>query len=70
MNEEEYVSDLGRKLEYGIILARKRMLHEKALRNQDVIITDSNDRIIRVPAKDIIAARKEFQRRVEIDCFR
>lgn len=61
MNEEQYLSSMGQKLEQGIFLARKRMLHEKALRNQDVIIADSNGNILRVPAKEIIASHKEFQ---------
>lgn len=61
MTEEQRITEMGRKLEHGIFLARKRMLHEKALHNQDVILADSNGEIIRVPAKDIIASRKEFQ---------
>lgn len=61
MTEEQYLSNLGKKLEYGIFLARKRMLHEKALRNQDVIIADNNGRIVSISAKEIIATHKEFQ---------
>lgn len=61
MTEEQHFTEMGRKIEHGIFLARKRMLHEKALHGQCVILTDSNGDIVRVPAKDIIASRKEFQ---------
>lgn len=61
MTEKKHLSEMGRKIERGIFLARKRMLHEKALHGQDLILADDNGNIVRVPAKDIIANHKEFQ---------
>lgn len=52
--------NLGERLEQGILLARKRMLHEKSLRGQDLVLGDGNGGIVRVPAKDVIAAHKEY----------
>lgn len=61
MTEEQQVEEMAKKLEHGIMLARKRMLHEKALHNQEVILGDSDGRIYSVPAKEIIANYKEYQ---------
>lgn len=55
MNSDLNKLDIGERLEQGIRLARKRMLQEKALRNQDVIVGDGNGGIVRIHAKDIVA---------------
>jgi len=61
MNNNSGSQDLGEKLEQGILLARKRMLREKSLRGQDIILGDGKGGIIRMPAKDFIAANKDYQ---------
>ena len=49
------VQDLAERLRDGLAIAEQRMLEEKALRNQDVIVCDDNDNIQRIPAKELIA---------------
>lgn len=59
--ENNSTQNLGERLEQGILLARKRMLHEKSLHDQDVILGDGNGGIVRIPAKDVIASNKMYQ---------
>ena len=49
------VQDLAERLRDGLAIAEQRMLEEKALRNQDVIVCDENDNIQRIPAKELIS---------------
>mgnify|MGYP006896783994 CR=1 FL=1 len=49
------VQELAEKLRDGLAVAEQRMLEEKALRDQDVIVCDDNDNIQRIPAKELIA---------------
>ena len=49
------VQELAEKLRDGLAIAEQRMLEEKALRGQDVILCDDNDNIQRIPAKELIA---------------
>ncbi len=55
------VQDFNEKLRQGLELAEKRMLQEKALRNQNVVICDADDNIRYVPAKQVIADNPIFQ---------
>ncbi len=59
LNKE--VQDFNEKLRKGLELAEKRMLQEKALRNQNVVICDADDNIRYVPAKQVIADNPIFQ---------
>lgn len=61
MTEEQKRYEMGKRLEQGIFLARKRMLHEKALHNRDIILGDGKGGIVRVSAKDFLAEHKEYQ---------
>jgi len=61
MTNEQKMDSMRQRLEQGILLARKRMLHEKSLRGQDVILGDGNSGIVRIPAKEMIAAHKDCQ---------
>lgn len=61
MTREQETEKLGKRLEEGIILARKRMLHEKALHGQNIILGDGKGGIVSVPAKDIIAQYPMYQ---------
>ena len=45
----------------GLELAEKRMLQEKALRNQDVVVCGADQVIRRIPAKQVIADNPIFQ---------
>lgn len=49
------------KVEQGLLLAYKRMLHEKALHNRDVVIGDGKGGVRYVSAKEIIATHPEYQ---------
>jgi len=60
MSEKE-IQEFNKKLLYGLELAEKRMLQEKALRGQSVVVCDSENNILRIPAKQIIAENKIFQ---------
>lgn len=54
---EEYL----RVLDEGLAESEKLMLQEKAANNEDVINADSNGKIVRIPAKDIIAKYPQYQ---------
>jgi hypothetical protein len=49
------VQDLAERLRDGLAIAEQKMLEEKALRGQDVIVCDDNDNIQRIPAKELLA---------------
>lgn len=46
--------EFSEKLKAGIELAGKRMLQDKALRGEDVIVSSDGKTIQRIPAKDLI----------------
>ena len=50
MSNEEF----SRKIKAGIELAGKRMIADKALHGEDVIICDSDNVIKRIPAKQFV----------------
>ena len=54
MSEEE-INELKNKLIYGLQLAEKRMLQEKALHDECVIVQKPGEEIQHIPAKQIIA---------------
>ena len=55
------IEDFNEKLRRGLELAEKRMLQEKALKNQDVVVCASDQIIRRIPAKQVIAENPAFQ---------
>lgn len=55
MSDKE-ISDFSNKLKRGLEIAEKRMLEEKALRNEDIIVCDADNNIRRIPAKQLLAA--------------
>jgi len=52
-------------IQMGVRLARLRMLKEKALHNQDVVLGDAEGKVIYVPAKDLV---EEAQRLYDEIC--
>ncbi len=60
MSDKE-IKEFREKLNKGLLLAEKRMLQEKALRGEDVVVCDRNNHIIRKPAAQVIAENKIFQ---------
>jgi hypothetical protein len=55
------IKEFEKKLIYGLTLAEKRMLQEKALREEFVIMQSADGEIRRVPAKQVIAENVIFQ---------
>ncbi len=53
--------EFSEKLKRGLEIAEKRMLKEKALRGQDVIVCDENNNIRRIPAEEVISKNPIFQ---------
>ena len=48
------IIEFGEKLQHGLALAERRMLEEKALRGQDIIVCDNDGAIRRIPAAEAI----------------
>ena len=48
--------EFSEKLKAGIELAGKRMLEEKALRGEDIIVSSDGKTIERIPASQVIAS--------------
>lgn len=58
---DKEAKEFTEKLDRGLELAEKRMLQEKALRNEDVIVCGEDNIIRRIPAKEVIANNPIFQ---------
>lgn len=61
MSERQKLSARAQLLYDGVRLAHQRMLREKALRGQNVVISDDNGVIKEVPAKDILEQYEEYR---------
>ena len=55
MSDKEF-QDLNRKLDAGLQLAHRRMLEEKALHNETVVVSNAEGKIEYIPAKDVLAS--------------
>lgn len=55
------VHELSEKLKHGLELAEKRMLQEKALRGECVVVCDQDNNIQYIPAKQVIDENSIFQ---------
>lgn len=42
------------KLNYGLALAERRMLEEKALHGEDIVVCDADNNIHRIPASEAL----------------
>ena len=51
MSNKEY----SEKIKAGIELAGKRMLEEKAMRGEDIIVSSDGKTIERIPAREVLA---------------
>lgn len=60
MSDKE-VKEFMAKLDAGLKLAEKRMLQEKALRNETVVIYSEKEGIQYIPAKQVISENAMFQ---------
>jgi len=50
------IKDFTHKLETGLRLAERRMLEEKALHNETVVVSNAEGKIEYIPAKDVLAS--------------
>ena len=55
MSDKEF-QDLNRKLDAGLRLAHQRMLEEKALHNETIVVSNAEGKIEYIPAKDVLAS--------------
>ena len=55
MTDQE-IQDLNNKLDIGLRLAERRMLEEKALHNETVVVSNAEGKIEYIPAKDVLAS--------------
>ena len=60
MSDKE-IQEYSEKLLHGLELAEKRMLKEKALRGQSVVVSKDGHTIEYIPAQKVIAENKIFQ---------
>ena len=60
MSDKE-VKEFMAKLDAGLKLAEKRMLQEKTLRNESVVVYSEEQGIQRIPAKQVISENAMFQ---------
>jgi hypothetical protein len=55
MSDKEY-KELDQKLDKGLKLAQRRMLEEKALHNETVVVSNAEGKIEYIPAKEVLAS--------------
>ena len=61
MNEHEF-EDLLQKIEAGLALGEKQLLHERALHDDTIVVYDpEQDAIVRVPAKEVLEKHPELR---------
>lgn len=58
MKENMSNKEFSEKLKAGIELAGKRMLLEKAMRGENIIVCDADNNIQRIPASQVIASNQ------------
>ena len=61
MSEKEF-KEFQDKLDKGLLLAEKRMLEEKALHGQSVVVINDDGKIIHIPASQVLADNEIFQK--------
>ena len=52
------VMEFSEKLKCGLEIAEKRMLEEKAMRGEDIIVSSDGKTIERIPAREVLANNK------------
>jgi hypothetical protein len=55
------VQDFSEKLRRGLLLAEKKMLQEKALHGESIVVCDNDNNSVRIPASEVIAQHKAFR---------
>lgn len=52
---DEDINELSEKIHHGLRLAEYRMLKEKALHDEDIVVCDKANNIVYIPAKAALA---------------
>ncbi|MBP5714116.1 MAG: hypothetical protein J6X07_05405 [Prevotella sp.] len=52
------VREFSEKLKSGLEIAEKRMLEEKAMRGEDIIVSSDGKTIERIPAREVLAKKQ------------
>lgn len=60
MSEQEIEEFLAR-LEEGLLESQKIMLKEKALHDESVVVMDDDDKIVSIPAKEVLRTHPELR---------
>ena len=55
------IQDFAEKLNYGLALAERRMLEEKALHGEDIVVCTTEDIIQRIPASEALKKLPSIQ---------
>ena len=55
------LNEFSEKIRNGLKLAEKRMLEDKAIHNEDIIVSSDGVTFMRIPAKQVIAENPMFQ---------
>ena len=53
MSDKE-IKSLADKLDHGLLLAEMRMLQDKSIKDQTIIVCDENNKIKSIPARNIV----------------
>lgn len=53
MENKERYSEFARKMIDGMKIARQKMIHEKVLKGEDIVIADANGQVTTVSAKEL-----------------
>ena len=48
------IQDFAERLNYGLAIAERRMLEEKALHGEDIVVCDDDNNIKRIPASEAL----------------
>jgi hypothetical protein len=54
MSDKE-IEEIAEKLQQGLHIAERRMLEEKALRNETIVVSNAEGKIEYLSAKDVLA---------------
>ena len=62
------IKEFSEKLKYGLELAERRMLEEKALRGEDVIVSSDGKHFEQISAQQILNNSLELSNLINIEC--
>ena len=61
MSEQEY-QDLYHRIDEAIVLSKKKLLAERALHGEDIVVLDpESGKVVSIPAASVLANHPEFR---------